>query len=139
MKTINLFNKELEFKNDELLKAVELAISLGYKVHTFNPSGYYISQVFIDNGQTFGSVNEHFSGVQYSTCHKSEYGSGNGTGFGLNGFDIQVASKEGLESCFSFAPHWASNTSKIRKQTWEEHISEPISKILTYAEITDLN
>ena len=136
---INLFNRELTFENEELHKAAKLALQMGYKVHTFSPSGSKIRPIFIDNGQTFGSVSEHFSGVRYSTCHKSEYGSGHGTGFGLNGFDIQTASEEGLESCFIFAPHWASNTSKIKKQSWKEYQGEKITQILTYGEITDLN
>jgi hypothetical protein len=134
MKTINLFDRELTFKNEELYKAAKLALSLGYKVHTFNPSGKYICQIFVDNGVTFGSISEHYSGVRYSTCHKSKHGSGNGTGFGLTE-EIAFASKEGIESCFIFAPYWASNTGKIKKQSWEEYQREPITQILTYSEI----
>ena len=133
MKTINLFNKELSFYNEELYKAAKLAIEIGYKVHTFNPSGYYIRQIFVDNGKTFGSVSESYSGVSYSTCHKSGYGSGNGTGFGLSD-SPEMATKEGIESVFMFAPNWARNTNKIKKESWKEYLSR--SSIFKYEEIT---
>lgn len=107
---------------------------MGYKVHTFNPSGRYIRQIFIDNGKTFGSISERCSGVSYSTCHKSEPGSGNGTGFGLTS-EPMLASEEWIDKCFIFAPNWATNTDKIKKQTWEEHMSE---LSLTYSEIKNL-
>ena len=138
MKTIVLFDRELTFENDELYKAAKLAQSLGYKVHTFNPSGTKICQIFVDNGTIFGSISEHYGGVQYSTCHKSQRGSGNGSGFGLNGNDIMTATKQGIESCFIFAPHWASRA-MIKKQSWEEYQSEPITKILKYATIEKLS
>lgn len=135
MKTIKLFDKELKFYNEELYNAAKMAIGMGYKVHTFNPSGFYIRQIFIDNGKTFGSVSEYYSGVRYSTCHKSELGSGNGTGFGLSEEPMN-ATKDGINSVFMFAPRWATNTNRIKKETWDEHISRPINQILTYGEIT---
>ena len=132
MRKISIFNKELTFYNDELLKACQLAIELGYKVHTFNPSGKYISQVFIDNGTTFGSVSEYYSGVSYSTCHISKNGSGNGSGFGITS-DPMNATKEGVNSVFISYPDWCRNVGGIEKQTWKEYLGR--ETILTYGEI----
>ena len=133
-KKISLFGKELSFYNDELFNAAKLAIEMGYKVHTFKPSGFYIKQIFIDNGITFGSVSEYYSGVSYHTCHKSVLGSGNGTGFGLTK-EPMLAKKEMSNRVLLFAPDWATNTHLIKKETWEEHIKRPINSILEYAEI----
>ena len=135
MKTIDLFDKELKFANEELLKVVALAQKAGYKVHTFRPSGSVISQIFIDNGRTFGSSSASFGGVTYSTCHKSERGSGNGSGFVMSE-NCESANIKGIESCFCFAPNWATRTNTIKKQTWEQYLSE--EKILTYAELPEI-
>lgn len=130
----SIFGRELYFYNNELYKAAKLAIDMGYKVHTFNPSGFYISQIFVDNGITFGSISECYSGVKHSTCHKSEHGSGNGTGFGLSS-DPMLVSKDLINECFIFAPLWAKSTDRIKKESWQEYISRPINQILKYAEI----
>lgn len=139
MKTINLFDRELKFSNAELYKCVELAIEMGLKVHTFKPSGDTINQIFVDNGITFGSISGFYSGVQYSTCHKSKRGSNCGTGFGVSGYslDIETATKKGVESCFMFVPNWVCYRDgiNIEKETFEQHISTPIGKILKYSEI----
>ena len=131
-KKVRLFDKDLHFYNDELYDVAKLAVKMGYKIHTFNPSGFYIKQIFVDNGNTFGSISENYSGVSYSTCHKSERGSGNGTGFGLTS-EPMLASEEWINKCFIFAPIWATNTDKIKKERWEDHLKK--ETILKYEEI----
>ena len=131
---VNLFDRELSFYNEELATAAKMAIEMGYKVYTFNPSGGFIKQIFVDNGKTFGSISEYYSGVSYSTCHKSERGSGNGTGFGLTS-EPMLASRKWIDKVFIFAPQWAKNTNRIKKQTWEQHQYEPITQILKYEQI----
>lgn len=133
---INLFGRELEFYNDELLKVAKMALNMGYKVHTFNPSGRYINQIFVDNGKTFGSISQCYSGVSYSTCHKSINGSGNGSGFVIHP-DPMLANEELINDCFITVPNWAENElNKIKKQTWEEYLGG--ERILNYSEIKNL-
>lgn len=133
---ITLFNRELTFRNEELFKAAKMAIDMGFKVHTFNPSRCYIEQIFIDNGDTFGSISAKYTGLSYSTCHKAVRNSGNGSGFGLTKLSsIEIANEERIKDVFIFAPYWASNRHTIIKEKWEDHIKEPINRILHYSEI----
>lgn len=111
MMKLTIFNKDVSFKNEELEKAAKLAVKMGYKVHTFNPSGFYINQIFIDNGKTFGSMSGCYSGVSASTCHKSERGSGNGSGFGVVS-EPSIANEWLINQCFIFAPNWAKTQAR---------------------------
>ena len=129
---IELFDKELFFYNDELFKAAKLAISMGYKVHTFKPSGIYIHQIFVDNGKTFGSISEYFSGVRHSTCHKGDFGSNQGSGFGF-GDDPLLVDKDIVNECLMYAPKWANNERGFKKETWTEYLKR--CTILKYEEI----
>lgn len=135
MKTIQLFDRELKFDNESLYMCAELAINKGYRVHTFNPSGNVISQIFIDNGKTFGSIQSNYGCVQYSTCHKATKGIGTGFGFYQN--ECSCADIEKIEKTLSLCPSWVAPSDRCRvvKQTWEQHQSEPITQILKYAEI----
>ena len=133
---ISLFGKNLKFANEELYKCVEIAINCGYKVHTFCPSGYVISQIFIDNGITFGSISANYSGVQHSTRHKPVKEIG--TGFGFGNIEVLPASEKVVNDVLLFCPTWVSpaDRRKVIKQSWEEYQKSPIAKILKYAEIT---
>lgn len=128
-----LLNKKLYKYSNETLKDVHtLAIKKGYKVYSYEQRGNTISQIFISNGVTFGTVHEAFGGVTYSTCHKSERNSGNGTGFGMSD-DCCTCNEDDLETIFAFAPRWAKNTNKIKKQTWEQYTER--ETILKYGEL----
>ncbi len=133
--TITLFNKKLTFDNEQLYNCAKIAIEKGYKVHTFNPSGFVISQIFIDNGRTFGSISANYSGIRYSTCHKATKGIGTGFGFIQN--ECSCADIDKIEKILSLCPSWVSPSDKARviKQSWVEYQSEPITQILKYSEI----
>jgi hypothetical protein len=137
MKSFIFNEKVYTFENEELEKAYLIAKENGFLVHTFIPSGYKISQIFVDNGETFGSISASYGGLSYSTCHKSTRNSGNGSGFGIDGsiMPCESASIEKIKQVFMFAPNWAKNLHTIKKETWQEHISHPISKILSYVDL----
>ena len=143
MKTLSIDpkNNELkrEFKNSELEKVVEIAKNKGYKVFTFrgsNPSKY-ISQVFFEdlNGR-IGTCQSYYSGIQFSTVHKSKNGSGNGTGFGGLVKNEEFNQPENIDICFISYPYWMNgNGSSIYKYTsFQDYLNKGLG-ILTYYEI----
>ena len=97
------------FENDSLLEVVKLAKKKGYNVYTFESSSKYITQVFIEDAKLgrLGTVQAYYSGIQFSTMHQSESGSGMGSGFGglVDGDDFNNI--EDIDICFITHPYWA--------------------------------
>ena len=125
---------EREFKSEVLGHVYGHAKSLGYRVYTFESRGL-INQIFIENEKGFiGTCQGYFGGIRYSTVHKSERGSGLGTGFGdLTGKDFDDV--EDIDKCFMVAPGWAmQHAGDIYKYKSFEEYKEK-NTILKYYEI----
>lgn len=115
---------EKKFENKELEKAVKMAKEMGLRVWTSHNFNNTISYVFFDNGKTYGYCEASFGGVTYSTCHKSKYGSGCGTGFRMYS-DTSTANKEDIQRTLEHAPGWAWHKAEnIKKITFEAHAKE---------------
>ncbi|MCP4341305.1 MAG: hypothetical protein GY799_21070 [Desulfobulbaceae bacterium] len=110
----------MKFANLELEKVVVMAKEMGLKVWAFQKSPRKISQVFFDDGKTFGTASADFGTLNYGTCHKANRRTG--TGYRIGESNI-LASKEMVKATFSFAPSWAwsNDLRSIEKETFEEH------------------
>lgn len=102
-------NTTKEFKNNDLAKVVEVAKAKGYKVYTYENTSNHITQIFIENtnGQ-IGTAQAHYGGIKFSTIHRPERGSGNGSGFGSLVRGEEFNSPENIDICFIHSPYWTN-------------------------------
>ena len=124
-------------RTTDLQKAVELAKKKGYKVYTFESSSRYIEQVFFENlAGEVGTASTYYSGVKFSTIHKSKNGSGNGTGFGQLVKGQEFDSPEDIDICFITYPYWLrGNKAEVYKYISFADYLEKGLKILKYYEL----
>lgn len=124
--------KNKEYANIELEKCVVIAKNNGLKVWTFETTSNKIQQVFFDNGKTFGTASAELGLIHFGTCHKRNRHCG--TGFRVSSYD--VASLENIQSTFQKAPRGFNNYNQyVIKESWAEHIADPINSILKYYEL----
>ena len=124
------------FANEKLKKCVDIAKKRGYSVWTFKSSSNTISQIFIDNNKgAIGTVQAFYSGIQFSTLHKSERGQhNNGSGFGSLIKGQQFNDPDDMDIIFSRCPYWKQNCSGITKyKSMQDYIKR--NTILTYYEL----
>lgn len=123
-----------KYKCDELQKVVDICKANGIKVYGFQTNTPISQILLVDSSGNIGTVSEYFGGLRYSTEHKAGYG--NGTGFILseNG-SCESASLELIkQAMLTIRPFWAQGD-VIKYKNWDEYISDPINRILTYFEI----
>lgn len=138
MKTIK--NKKVIFKTSELKKTVDLLLANNFKVylkeysHSLKDKTSYVIYTKEDN---IAYLQSEYSGVKYSTMHKSKRGSNFGTGFGLCESPFINLTVKDLEEGFILAPKWArGDISKISKyKGLEDYLSEPINTMGELVEI----
>lgn len=123
------------FRNESLQAVATIAKNEGCKIYTFESSSIFIDQIFIENqaGQV-GSASRYFSGVQFSTCHKSKNGSGNGSGFGSLVDGEEFNAPENYKVCFMVAPRWARSSDLYKYTSFEDYLNKGL-KILKYYEL----
>lgn len=126
----------MEYENKELERVVEIAKANQYRVYAFQHDKP-ISQVFITNGRSIGTVSASYGGVSYSTVHKPDMNIG--TGFGLSGdaLDCDYASIDKIRSCVhSVRPYWATGERYANVHKWESWDKyQQKEKILKYFEV----
>lgn len=129
--------EQRELKNVDLKEVVTIAKSKGYNVYTFESSSKYIEQIFIEDleGGRVGSASAYYSGIQFSTVHKSKRGSGNGTGFGglIKGENFN--DPQDLDICFIHMPYWghAKESNVVKYTSFEDYLKT--HTILNYYKI----
>jgi hypothetical protein len=126
----------MEFRNETLEEVVKLAKKKGYKVYTFESSNNkYINQIFIEHTDgRIGSCSEFFSGVKFTTMHKTKYRSGLGTGFGQLIREQEFNNPEDLDICFITYPYWYHEKQQVEKyKSFEEYKQQ--NTILKYYEL----
>lgn len=136
--------EDLEFKNNELKECLKMILQndMQLLVYVGEHSSKKKSYAHIVDGLNIGYVQcgEFGGGVRFSTVHKSERGSGFGTGFGLyDQFESEYnPTMEDVKKSFILAPHWAKgNLSRIRKyKGLEDYLSVPTNNILKKAFVT---
>ena len=134
---MNSSQENRELRNEDLKEVVKIAKFKGYNVYTFESSSKYIEQVFIEDlkGGRVGSASAYYSGVRFSTIHKSKNGSGNGTGFGelIKGEDFNNPAD--LDICFTSVPYWGGvkGSNIVKYTSFEDYLK--INTILNYYKI----
>lgn len=127
----------VNFKNEELKKTAELLIASGFRVYTSNssPSSSNTSYIYYEENNKIAYAQAQYWGISVSTSHRSERGSGFGTGFGLTEDAASNLTLEELRSGFIVAPKWVhGDFKKITKyKGMKDYISH--NPILTYVEI----
>ena len=130
--------EERVLKNASLQEVVKIAKSKGYKVYTFESQSKYIKQIFIENKDgIFGSCSSYYSGIQFSTQHKSERGGGNGCGFASLIKGEEFNSPKDLDICFITYPYWLNNhkSNVYKYKSFKDYTETPIGSILKYYEL----
>lgn len=139
MKTLEL--NTIEFTNAELKDTVKLLIKEGFNIYTSKGNHNdtdKISYVYYEKDNKLAYLQaERFGGLKYSTVHRSERGSGFGSGFSMcDDAEVNLTIDE-LKKGFVLAPNWATgDITKITKyKGMEDYLKRPINNILTMYKI----
>lgn len=121
--------KEVQFRNEALKEAVDIAKQNGFHVYAFQET--IIGQVFITNGIDICSLHSRFGTSAIDILHVykpcENYGTATPSNHKLIYYPTIEAIKKGMNKI------WFENVRHYK--SWEEYVNFGVNKILNYFEI----